>query len=119
MYSCPSCKALINVRGNESYILVCRSCRTVVANEKNEIIALYPMPDDWSIVQLGTTGVYKLNPFVVIGRVRLRHGEDGVRGRSIRLSEIVRQRLVFPYLADVRAGRMELQIESPVADEIW
>lgn len=29
------------------------------------------MPDDWSYIQIGTTGEYKSKPFEVVGRIRL------------------------------------------------
>ncbi len=29
------------------------------------------MPDDWSYIQIGTTGEYKSRPFQIVGRIRL------------------------------------------------
>lgn len=71
VHACPACATTQRVRGTESFLLVCPVCGTVVVNEKNEAIANAQMPDDWSIVQLGTTGTFKGRNFEVVGCVRL------------------------------------------------
>jgi predicted RNA-binding Zn-ribbon protein involved in translation (DUF1610 family) len=77
VHTCPSCNTAHRVRGSASYLVLCPACGQVIARTKNyESVPQSVMPDDWSVVQLGSTGVYKEKPFEVIGRVRLQFRQD-------------------------------------------
>jgi len=75
VYTCPGCSTVLRVRGTASYLLVCPSCGKETAN-KSSNIQHSVMPEDWSVVQLGTTGLYKEKAFEVIGRIRLQFRND-------------------------------------------
>lgn len=71
VHTCPACATAARIRGTESFLYVCFQCGTPVVNELNFPITQSAMPDDWSIIQLGTSGVYKDQSFEVIGKIRL------------------------------------------------
>lgn len=76
VHICPACATTLRVRGTESFLLVCTKCGTTLINELNLELEDARMPDDWSIVQLGTTGKHKDRTFEVIGRVRLQMRQE-------------------------------------------
>lgn len=61
----------MRVIGNQSVLLACSSCGTVLVNEGGFQFETSPLPADWSIVRIGTTGKYKEKRFEVIGCIRL------------------------------------------------
>lgn len=66
------------VQLNESSLLICRTCHEIVADAVTGPEKPKParVPDDWSFLQIGTTGVYKEYNFTVIGRLRLQLRND-------------------------------------------
>jgi len=78
VYNCPACGTAHKVQLNESSLITCRVCHEIVADaitgeEKPKATRI---PDDWSFLQIGTTGVYKEYNFTVIGRLRLQLRND-------------------------------------------
>lgn len=71
VHICPACATSVRIRGSQSNLLVCPKCGTPIVNELNLELDDAAMPEDWSIIRLGTTGEYKERRFEVIGRVRL------------------------------------------------
>lgn len=71
IHSCGDCHNTIRVVGSDSDLLVCPRCAATVVNEKNHALQNALIPDDWSLVQLGVTGIHKNRTFQVIGRIRL------------------------------------------------
>lgn len=57
-----------------SYFKVCSNCRHTVyrdATEGKEVIKHQPLPEDFSIIKIGTKGKYNGEDFTVIGRCRI------------------------------------------------
>lgn len=76
--SCPSCGAQIQFRSSASVMAICEYCKTTVLKEIDSVKDLGKMSDvleDYSPIQLNTTGVYGGNPFTVIGRIQLRYAD--------------------------------------------
>ncbi len=77
-YSCPSCGTYVTVALPDAMLITCRECHGIVHYEK-PLAAPPPsarVPEDWSFVQIGTTGQYNQKPFTVTGRVRLQLRND-------------------------------------------
>lgn len=75
-YSCPGCQKSNKTKGNKSSLLICIYCGQVVQNETSLTIPQRVVPDDWSIIQLGTKGLFKNKAFEVIGRIRLQQHRE-------------------------------------------
>lgn len=78
VYSCPGCSTAHKVQLEVASLLVCRVCSEIISDavagpEKPKATHI---PDDWSFLQIGTTGVYKNYNFTVIGRLRLQLRND-------------------------------------------
>jgi hypothetical protein len=71
LFTCPDCNLANKTRGLRSVIFTCTACGAVLANETGLDIPKMAMPDDWSIIQVGTTGTYNKKGFEVVGRVRM------------------------------------------------
>lgn len=71
VHACPACATTLGVRGAQSFLLVCPQCGTPIVDEANLSLDKVQMPDDWSIIQIGTTGKHNDRAFNVIGRIRL------------------------------------------------
>jgi hypothetical protein len=63
---------------DEASLMVCKNCNTVILSTsslvKNSKAA--KVPDDWSFIQVGTTGEYDQEAFTIVGRVRLQLRND-------------------------------------------
>jgi predicted RNA-binding Zn-ribbon protein involved in translation (DUF1610 family) len=73
--SCPSCGAQIQFRSHASVLAVCEYCKTTVLKDADSVKNLGKMSDvleDYSPIQLGTTGNFGSHEFTVIGRIQLR-----------------------------------------------
>lgn len=73
VYSCPGCSTAYKVQLERATLVVCRVCSEIITDAVNGSEKPKPahIPDDWSFLQIGTTGVYKNYNFTVIGRLRL------------------------------------------------
>ncbi len=73
---CPSCGASIPFRAPTSVLAVCGYCRTTVAREAGAVRQIGRMADlleDYSPIQLGTTGTWEHRAFTVLGRRQLQY----------------------------------------------
>ena len=74
--SCPSCGAQVSFRSHASVMAVCEYCKTSVLKNADTVKNYGKMSDvleDYSPVQIGTSGVFGGRGFTVIGRIQLRY----------------------------------------------
>lgn len=74
--SCPGCGAPVEFRSHASVLAVCGFCKTTVLKDAGSVRDLGRMADvleDYSPVQIGTSGVRAGRPFTVVGRIQLRY----------------------------------------------
>lgn len=74
--SCPSCGAQVTFRSSASVMAVCEYCKTTVLKDADSVKDIGKMSDvleDYSPIQVGTSGVYGSRSFTVVGRIQLRY----------------------------------------------
>ncbi|WP_229429197.1 DUF4178 domain-containing protein [Massilia sp. ST3] len=74
--SCPSCGAPVAFRSHASVMAVCEFCRTTVhkdAGAVQDLGRLSEVLEDYSPIQIGTSGKVGGRGFTVIGRIQLRY----------------------------------------------
>jgi ribosomal protein L37AE/L43A len=74
--SCPSCGAQVEFRSHASVMAVCEYCKTTILKDADSVKDLGKMSDvleDYSPIQIGTSGTYGSQGFTVIGRIQLRY----------------------------------------------
>jgi ribosomal protein S27E len=74
--SCPSCGAEVKFRSHASVMAVCEFCSTRVLKEAGAVKDLGKISavlEDYSPIQIGTSGVLGGRPFNVVGRIQLRY----------------------------------------------
>lgn len=74
--SCPSCGAEVKFRSAASVMAVCEYCNTRVLKEADAVRDLGKISsvlEDYSPIQIGTSGVLGGRPFNVVGRIQLRY----------------------------------------------
>jgi ribosomal protein S27E len=74
--SCPSCGAEVRFRSHAAVMAVCEYCRTGVLKDPGSVGDLGKIAEvleDYSPVQLGTSGTWATRPFTVVGRLQLRY----------------------------------------------
>ncbi|KQQ32768.1 hypothetical protein ASF61_14645 [Duganella sp. Leaf126] len=74
--SCPSCGAEVAFRSHASVMAVCEYCATTVLKDADTVKDFGKMSavlEDYSPIQIGTTGVLAGRQFTVIGRIQLRY----------------------------------------------
>ena len=72
--NCPACGAPIRFRFAQAVQKVCEYCRSVLVRHDvalDKVGEMASVPDNASPIQLGTEGVYRNKPFVVVGRIIL------------------------------------------------
>jgi hypothetical protein len=72
---CPNCGRGYTQKLKETWLVVCDTCHHLVKGSGIEPDQLN-MPDDWSTIQVGTTGLYKNQNFTIMGRIRLQMKND-------------------------------------------
>jgi hypothetical protein len=132
--SCPSCGAEVRFRSHAAVMAVCEYCRTGVLKDPGSVGDLGKIAEvleDYSPIQLGTSGTWASRPFTVLGRLQLRYdagfwnewyllfddGETGWLGdASGQFTITVEKRLdgALPAFADLRPGH-----HVTVAGERW
>lgn len=73
--SCPSCGAQVQFRSTASIMAVCEYCKATILKDADSVKDLGKMSDvleDYSPIQIGTSGVFGGHGFTVIGRIQLR-----------------------------------------------
>ncbi len=74
--SCPSCGAPLQFRSHASVLAVCEFCRATVLKELETVRDLGKMSEvleDYSRIQVGTSGIHGGRSFTVVGRIQLRY----------------------------------------------
>ncbi|WP_050462430.1 DUF4178 domain-containing protein [Herbaspirillum autotrophicum] len=74
--SCPSCGAQVAFRSHASVMAVCEFCKTTILKDADSVKDIGRMSDvlqDYSPIQIGTSGVQDGRAFTVIGRIQLRY----------------------------------------------
>ncbi|MEX5748694.1 DUF4178 domain-containing protein [Massilia sp. X63] len=74
--ACPSCGAPVAFRSHASVLAVCEYCRATVLKERDAVRDLGKMSEvleDYSRIQLGTSGIHGGRSFTVVGRIQLRY----------------------------------------------
>src|SRR5450830_802955 len=74
--SCPSCGAQVQFRSHASVMAVCEYCKTTILKDADSVKDLGKMSDvleDYSPIQIGTSGSFGSQNFTVIGRIQLRY----------------------------------------------
>lgn len=74
--ACPSCGAEVLFRSTISAVAVCEYCQSTVlrnADEVKDIGKIGKVLEDYSPIQIGTSGVFAGRAFTVLGRIQLRY----------------------------------------------
>lgn len=74
--SCPSCGAQVQFRSHASVLAICEYCQTTILKDADSVKNLGKMSDlleDYSPIQIGTSGVSNSRGFSVIGRIQLQY----------------------------------------------
>lgn len=74
--NCPSCGAPVRFRSHASVMAVCEFCRAGVLKDAGAVRNLGKIAEvleDYSPIQLGTSGTWGQRPFTVVGRLQLRY----------------------------------------------
>ncbi|WP_293937320.1 DUF4178 domain-containing protein [Iodobacter sp.] len=74
--ACPSCGAPVSFRSAASVMAVCEYCQSTLLRNADEIKDIGKMSsalEDYSRIQIGTSGQYQGQGFNVVGRIQLRY----------------------------------------------
>lgn len=74
--NCPHCGKRYDHQLNDAWLIVCPSCHQEITSVGIKDDKAFHMPDDWSVIQIGTTGTYKGQSFIVCGRIRFQMKYD-------------------------------------------
>lgn len=73
---CPGCGAPIEFHSHASIMAVCRYCKSTLLKDADSIKdngKMGTLLEDYSPIQLGTSGLWRTQSFTVIGRIQLRY----------------------------------------------
>ncbi|MDQ1923839.1 DUF4178 domain-containing protein [Massilia pseudoviolaceinigra] len=76
--SCPSCGAEVKFKSHAAVMAVCEFCRATLLKDAESVKNLGTMSsvlEDYSPIQIGTTGTVGARNFTVVGRIQLRYAE--------------------------------------------
>jgi hypothetical protein len=72
VYSCPVCNTTHTTSLRYISMLACRNCGKILAtSSRSAHLKDSPVPEDWSYIQIGTTGKYNDASFQIVGQIRL------------------------------------------------
>ncbi len=74
--SCPSCGAPVKFRSHASVMAVCEFCNASVLKDADSVKDIGKMSavlEDFSPIQIGTSGAFGGINFTVVGRIQLRY----------------------------------------------
>jgi ribosomal protein S27E len=77
---CPSCGANVVFKSPASVMAVCEYCQTTVLKDADSVKDIGKMAsilEDYSPLQIGTTGIYQQQGFSLLGRIQLKY-DDGL-----------------------------------------
>jgi hypothetical protein len=75
-YSCPLCGQSIATKLNHTWLLTCTDCNHPVFGLEDIKKENCFVPDDWSLIQIGSKLMYKEKLHTIIGRARLQMQSD-------------------------------------------
>ncbi|GAB4061136.1 DUF4178 domain-containing protein [Uliginosibacterium sediminicola] len=76
--ACPSCGAQVSFRSAASVLAVCSYCQSTLLRDADSVRDIGKMGsvlEDWSPIQIGTSGVFQGLQFSVVGRLQLIYAE--------------------------------------------
>lgn len=76
--SCPQCGAPVTFTSTASVMAVCGACRSTLVKDADSVSRIGEMSEvveDYSPIQIGTTGKYASKRFDVVGRIQLRYAD--------------------------------------------
>lgn len=76
MITCPRCGKSYTPKLSNSWLITCRSCQCLIKGDVNLPDQFFKMVDDWSYLQIGSTGSYNQQSFEITGRVRIQLRND-------------------------------------------
>ncbi len=76
LQGCPHCGKVNPKKLQDTWLIVCSQCHRQAWGNETQKEDLFEMPEDWSTIQIGSTGTYKGNAFEITGRVRLQMHND-------------------------------------------
>lgn len=74
--TCPACGRYYTHQLNDSWLIVCTNCHQQITDRNIRDKSEFDMPDDLSTIQIGTTGIYKGQSFLITGRIRFQLKTD-------------------------------------------
>jgi hypothetical protein len=75
--NCPNCGAQIKFLWSSAIQTTCEFCRSILVRhdvDLQKVGVVADLPPDSSPIQIGTEGIYKSKPFVVVGRIVYEYG---------------------------------------------
>ncbi len=78
VYSCPACNTLHTQALEETTLIACKNCGEIIFQSITGDTKIKPskIPQDWSFIKIGASGLYQKRPFTIIGRIRLQLRND-------------------------------------------
>ena len=76
--NCPSCGALVNFQSKASVFAVCSFCKSSLVRQDldlSKIGSMADLQDDFTPLQIGTTGLYLGKKFELVGRLKIGYSE--------------------------------------------
>lgn len=76
--SCPGCGAPVQFKSAASVMVVCQFCKTTLLKDANSVSNLGKMSEvleDYSPLQIGTSGQFAQHSFSLIGRIQLQYSD--------------------------------------------
>lgn len=76
--ACPSCGAPLEFKSHAAVMAVCEYCRATVLKDADSVRDIGKMSsvlEDYSPIQIGTSGSFAQRQFTVIGRIQLRYAD--------------------------------------------
>jgi DNA-directed RNA polymerase subunit RPC12/RpoP len=76
IYSCPQCGKSVQRKLKDSDLVICPACSAKVFGTATIPEKWTKVPDDLSVVQIGSTGKYNDKKFEIVGRIRIQMKDD-------------------------------------------
>jgi hypothetical protein len=73
--TCPTCSTVYVLQLEHHALVACKKCFAILEATIPGIPSR-PIPDDWSFMQIGATGVYNKQLFTITGRIRVQLRND-------------------------------------------
>jgi len=76
IYSCPQCGRSVQRKLKDSALVLCTNCNAKVFGEMEIPAESHGVPDDLSLIQIGSKGKYLSKKFEIVGRIRMQMKDD-------------------------------------------